>query len=1012
MLATFGFLLFCSFESCSGFGNCRRGYCGVRLHFVLAVADDGHETAVSGILPYHFAGRANGAGVEIPGLHEDFDFQGGRGLQDLLRQEDSSARTNIQRLGVAPADFPFWPITHHQFERKPRSRNCLSFHTTLSFPPITKEPEVPKGLWPLGTLLQPLAGMSRDFGFVTSSHTGRLQKAYLRRRRASLSHRLEDDRAPTLEVCHSPAAKESDVHPYCCYDFGSGHWSHDSGVHHGGCGASAASGVPRSYTAVSIAADEPGAGGTNVGFNPLELDDLRDHAGIFDQVAAVWPVSANVTGGDRPERIELLATSPTYFSILGVAPQLGRVFGPEDEALGFADACVLSDAAWRRLFGGDRNVIGRRVYIDTDGYTIVGVMPPGFRHPGKTVAADVEIWATAGYKADPFPHPPRRDQRFIPGAMGRLKAGISLSSAQTRLTALAAQLRTEYPNVYSSSSGWTINLTAVEQVVVGKTRSLLWILLAAVAATLLIGCINVANLLLSRASSREREIAVRLALGANRRDLITQLLTESFLLSLVATAVGVLLGWVTLRGMIAIASSRLPRIHEVGLNTHVLTFVIALALVAAILFGLAPALQSSSPDLVSSLAGGARGMGSTRRQNRIREGLVIAEVGMSLALLAGAGLLGRTLWQLINVDAGFNPAHVEMASIWLPAPNHPELDPYRKPEQRVAFNRELLRRLNAIPGVQEGALTASLPLTANQFVGKIAIEGRFTEASNAPDLPQSIVSPAYFHVLQTPLIDGRTFSETDDLKGADVAMIDRAAARQFWPNESAIGHRIGFPGPKPRWFTIVGVIGDVKQTSLDSPATPHIYFSIYQLGPRTLSVVVRAKGTAAGVSDQALLASVGDQIRRETQAVDKDLPVFGIQPMSNLVSKSLGARKFSAEVTGAFSMLALALSAIGVYGVIAYWVAQRTRELGIRIALGAQPGDVFKLVLGRGMRLAIFGVGCGVVVALAVGPLLRSRLYGVSMFDPLVFMSVSAVLLCVALLAGYLPALRAIRVIL
>lgn len=761
---------------------------------------------------------------------------------------------------------------------------------------------------------------------------------------------------------------------------------------------------------VSIAADEPGAGGSNLGFNPLELDDLRDRAGIFDQVAAVWPVSANVTGGDHPERIELLASSPTYFSILGVAPQLGRVFGPEDEALGFADACVISDGAWHRLFGGDHSVIGRRVYIDTDGYTIVGVMPPGFRHPGKTLAADVDIWATAGYKADPFPHPPRRDQRFIPGAMGRLKPGVSLATAQATLTALAAQLRREYPDVYSSASGWTINLTPMDQVVVGNTRSLLWILLAAVAAILLIGCINVANLLLSRASSREREIAVRLALGANRRHLIAQLLTESFLLSLVATVVGVLLGWAVLRGMIMIASSKLPRIHEVGLNTHVLTFVIALALVTAVLFGLAPAMQSSSPDLVSSLAGSSRGMGSTRRQNRMREALVVAEVGMSLVLLAGAGLLGRTLYQLINVDAGFNPAHVEMASIWLPAPNHPELDPYRKPEQRVAFNRELLRRLNSIPGVQEAALTGSLPLTANQFVGKILIDVRFTDARNAPDIPSIIVSPGYFQVLQTPLVSGRTFSETDDLKSMDVAMIDRAAGKQFWPDEDPVGHRIGFPGPKPRWFTIVGVIGDIKQTSLDSAATPHIYFCMYQLGPRALSVAARIKPATGSAREEALLASAGERTRREVQAVDKDLPVFGIQPMSNLVSASLGARKFSAELIGTFSLLALALSAIGVYGVIAYWVAQRTRELGIRIALGAQPADVLRLVVGRGMRLAALGVSSGIVVALAVGPLLRSQLYGVSIFDPVVFMCVSAVLLCVALTAGYLPALRAIRV--
>src|SRR5437763_392538 len=494
-----------------------------------------------------------------------------------------------------------------------------------------------------------------------------------------------------------------------------------------------------------------------MGFNPRELDDLRNRAGIFDQVSAVWPVSANLTGGDHPERIELVAGSPSYFSILGVAPQLGRIFGPEDEALGFAEACVISDAAWHRLFAADSSVLGHRIYLDGDAYSIVGVMPPAFRHPGKTRASDVDVWGTAGYKADPFPHPPRRDQRFIPGAIARLKAGISVAQAQMRLNILVSQLRQEYPENYPAASGWTMNLSSLDEVVVGKTRPLLWILLAAVAAILLIGCINVANLLLSRASAREREIAVRVALGARRRDLIAQLLTESFVLSTIATAAGVLIAWAMLRGMVLIAASKLPRIHEITLNGHVLAFVIALALLTAVLFGLAPALQSSSPELIGILGGSSRGGGSSLRQNRMREGLVITEIGMSLVLLAGAGLLARTLWRLINVDAGFNAAHVETARIWLPVPNHPELDPYRNPERRNAFNRELLRRLNRISGVTEARLTGSLPLTADQFVAKVAIEGRTSDPRSAPDLPLIVVSPGYFHVLQTPLVNGRTF---------------------------------------------------------------------------------------------------------------------------------------------------------------------------------------------------------------------------------------------------------------
>ena len=760
---------------------------------------------------------------------------------------------------------------------------------------------------------------------------------------------------------------------------------------------------------VSLSADEAGSGGNNIGFNPIELDDLRERAGIFDQVSAVWPVSANVTGGDHPERIELLATSPSYFSILGVGPQLGRVFGPEDEALGFADACVLSDAAWHRLFGGDPNVLGRRVYVDTDPYTIVGIMPRGFRHPGKTVAAEVDIWATAGYKADPFPHPPQRQQRFIPGAMARLRPGISVAEAQSRLKTLVAQLHQEYPTIYPASTGWTIDVTSLDEVVVGKSRSLLWILLGAVAAILLIACINVDNLLLSRASSREREIAVRLALGANRGDLIKQLLTESFVLSLVATAVGPLIGWAILRAMILLGSAKLPRIQEIRLNLDVLLFVIALAIVTTVLFGLAPALQSSSPSLVTSLGGSSRSGSANRRQNRMREGLVVAEVGMSLVLLAGAGLLGRTLLRLIDVDAGFNPAHVEMARVWISVPNHPEMDRYRKPEQQLAFNRELLRRMNAIPDVKQAALTGSLPLTPEQFFGKLAFEGRIEDPGNAPDVSQLVASPGYFEVLQTPLVSGRTFTESDDIKSTDVALVDNAAAQRFWSGESPIGHRIGFfGGPKRRWFTIVGVVGNIKQASLDAPPTPHVYFCLYQLGSRTLSVVARMK---PGISDEtSAMAAVGEEIQREVQNVDKDLPVFGIQPMSNLVSGSLTARRFSAEIIGAFSLLAVLLAAIGVYGVISYWVSQRTRELGIRLAIGAQPGDVLKLVLQHGMRLAAIGVGFGIVAAAIAGPLLRSQLYGISSFDPLVFATVPAILLSVAFAAAYRPAVRAMRV--
>ena len=759
---------------------------------------------------------------------------------------------------------------------------------------------------------------------------------------------------------------------------------------------------------VSISASERSGGGGQTAFSVLELDDLRAQSDLFEQVSAVWPVSANVTGGSHPERIELLAASPSYFSILGVAPELGRVFGPQDQADGFAEAAVISDAAWHRLFGADPKVLGRRVYLDSDAYTVVGVMPPGFRHPGKTVSGDVDIWGTAGFKADPFPHPPQRSQRFIPGAMARLKPGISTAVAQQRINNLVEQLRQQYPANYPAASGWTLTLTPLEEVVVGNTRSLLWILLAAVAAILLIACINVANLLLSRASVREREIAVHLALGASRRDLLQQLLAESLMLSIVATVAGALLGWGMLRAIIAIAGTKLPRIQEVSLNSHVLGFVIVLAIVTAVLFGLFPALQSSSPSLVSTLGGGERSGGANRHQNRMREGLVVAEVGMSLVLLAAAGLLGRTLWRLLDSDPGFNPAQVEVARVWLPVPNNPNADRYRKREVHVALTREVLRRVNALTGVQEAAITSILPLTADGFLGNVNIEGRTTDISNAPLLPVISVSPTYFHVLRTPLIAGRFFSKSDDSNSQDVVIVDQAAVRQFWPNENPIGRRVGFTFgvPKPRWFTVVGVVGNVRQNGLDSAATPHLFFSLFQGAPRTLSVVARVNGSSR---DNIRMAQLGEQIKHEVQAVDPDLPVFGIEPMSDLVSASLTRRRFSAEVIGTFSMLALLLAAIGVYGVIAFWVAQRTREIGIRMALGAQREDVLRLVLGRGVRLTLAGVVFGLLAAFGAGPLLRSQLYGISIIDPLVFATVPAVLLLVALFAGYVPARRAMK---
>ncbi|HEV8145245.1 MAG TPA: ABC transporter permease [Bryobacteraceae bacterium] len=752
---------------------------------------------------------------------------------------------------------------------------------------------------------------------------------------------------------------------------------------------------------VRVVDNLPGVGLKDVGMSVPEFLDYDQRSGLFDQISATWPVSANLTGSDQPARIELLAVSPNYFAMLGAKAQIGRVFGPEDQAAGFAEAVVISDGLWRRAFGGDPKVLGRKLRADNDVYVVVGVMPPEFRHPGPTTATDVDLWGTAGFVGLPFASPPDRNRNMLPGAIGRLKAGLSLAQAQAKLDGFTTGLREQFPRSYRPEGKWSVTLEPLQEAVVGKARPLLLVLLGAVAMMLIVGCVNIANLLLSRASGRQREVAVRQALGAARFRLIRQLLTESVLLSLIAGVVGVAASAGMLRMLLGLVPAKIPRLVEVGIDARVLLFSLAVSIVTGILFGLAPALEASRISLADHLKESSRGSGG-KRQNRTRGLLVVSEVALCLVLMIGAGLLVQSFRKLTQIDPGFDPRGVLVSRIWLPVPNDPKTDVYATRDNRSTFVREVLRRTRTIAGVQHVAMSTSAPLARDAGQGPITIEGR--PNLNEVTLAEVIsVSPEYFTVMGARLMEGRALAETDQPGVPDAVVVDRTTAARYWPGESPIGKRLklGRPQNQSPWANVVGVVADIRHDGMDVDGVPHVYWSIYQRVGKALAVILRTAGDPA---------TFGEAARREVQAVDPTLPVFGVRTLNEAVEVSLAQQRFSAQIMGAFAVLALGLAAIGIYGVLAYTVGQRTREIGIRMALGARGSEVVGMVLWHGMRLILIGAAVGIAGALALSRLLSRLIYGVSTSDPLVFTVVPLVLIGVAFIASYVPAMRATRI--
>jgi predicted permease len=759
---------------------------------------------------------------------------------------------------------------------------------------------------------------------------------------------------------------------------------------------------------VRVFFNEPGVGLRDVRFSKPELDDLQTRSGVFEDVTPIFEGSEDVTGAGQPERVEGVNGSFSYFSMLGVTPQIGRLFGPQDFVPGFAAEAVISDGLWRRSYGADPNVVGRTIRLDNDPLTIIGVLPRGFRHPGPTTSGDAEVFGAGGFSGDPFP-PPMRGTRVLVSGIGRLKAGLTLAQAQARLTAMAAQLRHDFPTDYPPQAQWTIEIQPLQETLVGKVRPMLLVLLGAVILIVFIVSLNIANLLLARASRRQQEMAMRLALGASRGRIVRQMLTESMLLSLVGGAAGIVTAFGTLGFILRFVPSNVPRLHEVRIDWVVLVFALLISILTGLMFGLAPALHSAKGALSSAIREGGRGSGFSTKTGRLRDVLIVSELAFAVILMVGAGLLLRTLRDLLQENPGFNPTQVVTANIQLPNPNESEADRYLDIPRRATFDRELLRRMKAIPGVDLAAITSALPATNTNpnAVGGIASEGfaiedRPVESSQDLSAERIRISSDYFKVLQTTLLRGRSFTEGDEGGKPLVAIIDESTARKYWPTQDPLRRRVRFARDHTKpWATIVGVIRDIKSDGLDIDGVPHIYVSTYQDNSKRLSVVLRTSLPASLLEQQ---------IRHEVQSIDPGLPVFNVYSMNDVLDRSLASRRFSADLVGGFAGLALLLASIGIYGLLAYMVGQRSREIGLRIAMGARRNDILRMFLRKGVALAGMGIVAGLVFSAATASMMASLLYGVRPHDPAVFLIVPLLLLAVAALASYLPAHRATKV--
>jgi len=767
---------------------------------------------------------------------------------------------------------------------------------------------------------------------------------------------------------------------------------------------------PQSEQLVSIQDNFPGVGAQDVGLSEPEWQDLQ-RSGIFESVSPTWFDENNLTGSSQPARVRLLIVAPNYFALLGMQPTLGRGFDPHDHSPGLIPEVVISDRLWKRAFGSDPNILSKSVRMDTDLYRIVGVMPAGFDAPGRTAEErNIEVWAATSFYGAPLSDHPPRNRRNLPTAIARLKPGVTIATAQSRVDALVASLQKQFAADYPLPNAWTVQLVPLKERVVGNVRQSLVLLLGAVGLVLLIGCVNVANLLLARASARGREMAIRRALGAAQARLTRQLLTESLLLSLFGGIAGLAILFSLKDFLLQLVPENLPRLNEISISWSVLLFALIVSVVSGVLFGLAPALQAGRLDLNHALKQEGRVSTGSGERARTRRGLVITEFALSLVLMIAAGLLLRSFWDLLNVQLGFSPQSVISVRTRLPAPNDPGIDKYATASQEAPFVRELIRRCAMLSGVEEVAIgdTASIPLdeslrdlkliSEGQFL--LTVEGRDAQSDHSTVVERSSVSPDYFHLLKIPLLRGRLFNELDNDNTPQVAVINQAMAQSYWPNEDPLGKRFKAVKAGASWITVVGVIANARTQSLAQADLPQIYLDLYQTGAKRLAILLRGHLHAAAIADE---------VRKQVQSLDPTLPVSGAETLDETVSASLAQRRFSMEMITLFAVTALLLAGLGIYGVISYLVSERTQEIGIRLALGASRSNILRMVLRQGLGLAIVGAAVGLVCSVIVSHLMAGLLYGVRPTDPLTFAGVAFLFMGVAVLACYLPARRAVK---
>ncbi|MET0626229.1 MAG: ABC transporter permease [Pyrinomonadaceae bacterium] len=726
--------------------------------------------------------------------------------------------------------------------------------------------------------------------------------------------------------------------------------------------------------------------------SPANLIDWKEQSNVFEDVAAFTDGAANMTGGGDPEEVVVGYVTPNLFPLLGVEPIKGRGFSPDDARPGAARTVVLSHGLWQRRFGSDPAILGKTFNLSGAPATVVGVMPARFQwfvRKGSRTAAPPEMWSPFEL-GDAY----RKRQGRYMSAVARLKEGVTRERAEMELNHLAARLEQQYPEF---NKGWGAEVVLLRDQFAGPIKPVLWVLLGAVGFLLLIACANVANLLLARGATRHKEIAIRTALGAGRARVVRQLLTESLLLAIVGGALGLLLAWWGVELLVAMSPRDVLDLGGVGVNVPVLLFTLGVSLLTGVVFGVVPAFEASRVSTSESLKDGAKGTTMGKRGGRLRGAFVVAEIALALVLLVGAGLMLKSFARLRSVDPGFEPANLLTMRVSLPTRK------YKEDAQVIAFTRRAAERLAALPGVTAAGAVNYLPFAGPGAATNFKIVGRpDPPPGEEPDTDVRVTDENYFRAMGVPVLSGRMYTAQESAERGKVAVVTRSFAEKYFPGEDPIGKQLVVNMKnEPNPTEIVGVVGDIKLHALDEQPHPTVYWPHAELVYSNMTFVVRTSGDPA---------ALGTAARAAIQSIDADQPVADLRPMNQFLAESVTRARFAATMLGVFALVAMALAGVGVYGVMSYAVAQRTHEIGVRVALGAQARDVLRLVVGHGMALAGAGLAAGLAGAFALTRLLSSLLFEVSTTDLFTYATLTGFLLVVALVACLIPALRATRV--